>query len=184
MDSFGPLVAKMSGPIQYSTTALMLFRRYFYPVVLGTVLWHILDASLALWLWDGVVLRSTTSSSLVNQTIWITGASSGIGASVVCELVRVKARHVVLSARRVEKMQQVIDECQSSSSSPTTFSIVRYDAMDEESTASVVEDALMSTPDQSIDILILNSGIYQIKPATDNRRISSSTVSCQCGGSH
>lgn len=37
--------------------------------------------------------------------------------------------------------------------------------MDAESTATVVEDALRSIPNQSIDILVLNSGIYQVQPA-------------------
>jgi short-subunit dehydrogenase len=123
---------------------------------------------------------------LINQTVWITGASSGIGAAVVCELAKAQAQHVILSARRVEHMKQVVANCQEqqqqllattplgSSYTTTTFSIVPYDALIPEQTSEVVQQAIASTPNNSIDILILNSGIYQVEPALqtsyDNRR--------------
>ena len=150
--------------------------------ILG-VTWNVLDASPLLWIYDILVsvyiylLPSSSSSALllVGQTIWITGASSGIGAAVVCELARAQATHVILSARRVEHMKQVVDDCRqqmlqhqsttSATTITTTFSIIPYDAMKPELTPIVVQQALESTPNHSIDMLILNSGIYQIEPA-------------------
>jgi short-subunit dehydrogenase len=166
---------------------------------LTTILWHTLDASPALWLYDGYhrILEAESWSlfgmashaqqrqhahSLTNQTVWVTGASSGIGAAVVCELAKStnNVRHVILSARRVEQMQQVLRDCQqqqqqqqrsttttSTTSTTTTFSIVPYDAMDTNTTTivQVVQQAIESSPSQSIDMLILNSGIYQVQPA-------------------
>ena len=172
-----------------------LFRHRFLPshfyhipfaiCVLG-VTWNVLDASPLLWIYDILVsiniylspsLSSSSSGLLVGQTIWITGASSGIGAAVVCELAKAQATHVILSARRVEQMRQVVEDCQrrmlqeqhsatsATTTTTTTFSIVPYDAMRPELTSIVVQQALESTPHHSIDMLILNSGIYQIEPA-------------------
>lgn len=153
-----------------------LIVRHIAPVVFLAVAWRILDASPVLWTYDLLMGSVVGAPSLDNQTIWITGASSGIGAATVCELAKARARHVVLSARRVEEMARVVKDCQlelldgvdagSSDISPTTtFSIVPYDALAPEKTSMVVEQAIESTPEKSIDMLILNSGIYQVEPA-------------------
>eukprot|EP00977_Amphora_coffeiformis_P027752 scaffold34638_cov161-Amphora_coffeaeformis.AAC.23 len=160
-----------------------LFVMISLPIVVAAVLWQLLDASPSLALYD--LLVPSRPTDFAQQTIWVTGASSGIGAALVCALVKGGAQHVVLSARRVEKMHQVIQTCQqqprqgqldrhrSSSSSATTFSVVKYDALDIDATDSTVMEAIQSTPNQSIDILVLNSGVYQLQlalEATDQER--------------
>ena len=145
------------------------------PVLFLAVAWQVLDASPALWIYDGVsrlfpVVDASVLSpaSLSNETIWITGASSGIGAAVVCELAQHQhpPQHVILSARNVEKMQRVVQDCQQQLSS-TTFSVIPYDALNAEMTSTVVQQAMESSPKKSIDILVLNSGIYQVQPALE-----------------
>ena len=65
-------------------------------------------------------------------------------------------------------MARVAEECQQLYPySTTSFSIVYYDALDLNGTATTVTNAIAASPDQSIDILILNSGIYQIQAAID-----------------
>ena len=136
--------------------------------------WQYVDASPSLMLYD--LLVPLRSNDFVHRTIWVTGASSGIGAALVCELAKGGAQHVVLSARRVEKMHRVIQTCQQQQQSQlhgqsltptTTFSVVKYDALDVNATDSNVLEAIQSTPNQSIDILVLNSGIYQLRLAQD-----------------
>ena len=140
------------------------------PVVFVALAWQIMDTSPTLFLYNLVM----PAPRFTGQTIWITGASSGIGAALVCEFARSGARHVVLSARRVEKMQQVIENCKKQlllqkqhDDVTTTFSVVPYDALQVNATTTTVRQAIDSTPAASIDILVLNSGIYQLKPALE-----------------
>jgi len=59
------------------------------PVVIA-LLWRVLDANPSLFVYDHAI-GSHRYVSLKNKTIWVTGASSGIGAELVCELVRAQA---------------------------------------------------------------------------------------------
>lgn len=51
-------------------------------------------------------------TELKDKVVWITGASSGIGESLVKELVNLNAGvKVVLSARRADELERVKREC-------------------------------------------------------------------------
>ena len=71
---------------------------------------------------------------------------------------------VILSARRTDKLQQVANKCRQESSH-TKLSILNYDAAQLDTVNKTVESALSTSPD--IDILILNAGVYQLKPALE-----------------
>lgn len=90
--------------------------------------------------------------NLNNKTIWITGASSGIGEAIAKELSK-KNVTLVLSARRKEELERVKKECASSS----TILIYSLDLEDSINAATWVDDVLKLTP--NIDILINNGGV-------------------------
>ena len=60
-----------------------------------TLVWNYLDANPTLFLYDAVATWTGRwqHQSLKGKTIWITGASSGIGASMVCQVVEAGAGH-------------------------------------------------------------------------------------------
>ncbi|EDX03360.1 dehydrogenase/reductase SDR family member 7 [Drosophila simulans] len=83
---------------------LLLLVLYYVVYVL---LWILLDCNVALWYKSrfGVSL-----SSMRGQVVWITGASSGIGRALALSLARHGVK-LVLSARRLEQLEQVQEEC-------------------------------------------------------------------------
>ena len=91
---------------------------------------------------------------LRDKVVWITGASSGIGAAIAVALSRQGCR-LVLSARRMEKLEQVRDACQD----PTRVMLLPADLADETSHADVVERALDSFG--RIDAVVHSAGISQ-----------------------
>jgi len=51
------------------------------------------------------------ANNIEGKTIWITGASSGIGAELAIQLSGAGAKHLILSGRRGEKLERVADSC-------------------------------------------------------------------------
>jgi short-subunit dehydrogenase len=90
-----------------------------------------------------------------NKTVWVTGASSGIGEYLVYELVKLGAR-VVLSARREDELKRVEAI---SGADPDQILILPLDLADHTELASKVEQAVSWTG--HIDLLINNGGISQ-----------------------
>ncbi len=66
-----------------------------FPVFVA-FLWRVLDANPALFAYDLTVSNRHRYAAFENKTIWVTGASSGIGAELVCELVKAQAFHGAL----------------------------------------------------------------------------------------
>ena len=64
------------------------------PVLLAVV-WNVLDANPTLFVYDKVATLTGDwqLDKLQGKTVWITGASSGIGASMVCQLIQAGAGH-------------------------------------------------------------------------------------------
>lgn len=155
-------------------TSVILFM--ILPILIA-IIYHMIDANPMLILYD-IILTATTSNRFKayrGKSVWVTGASSGIGAEFVCQLAEAGAGHVILSARRVDKLNEVAHECRqrSGNDGATVFSIVPYDAMDPDAAEATVEKALEGGP---IDMLILNAGIYHIQPALQTPRDESRRV--------
>ena len=51
------------------------------------------------------------SDGYYNKTLWIVGASSGIGEMLVYDAVKNLAKSVIISARRTNELNRVKDEC-------------------------------------------------------------------------
>ena len=58
--------------------------------VVAVVVWNMLDASPTLYFYDwfATITGGWQFGSLEGKSIWITGASSGIGASLVCQVMQ------------------------------------------------------------------------------------------------
>lgn len=96
-----------------------------------------------------------------DKSVWITGASSGIGAALAVELAGRGAR-LILSARREERLQEVAGNCRSKG---VEAHILPLDLADTSSLPQKAQAAqALSGP---IDILINNAGLGQRSPALD-----------------
>jgi len=93
-------------------------------------------------------------SKIDGKTVWITGASSGIGEALAYQLAA-KNCHLILSARRKELLEVVKSKCTNQS----RIHILPFDITDFKAMPSIVEKAI--TFSNKIDILVNNAGISQ-----------------------
>ncbi len=87
-------------------------------------------------------------------TIWITGASSGLGEALAIEFAKRGAR-IVLSGRNKEKLEAVKKQCKKSDK----HIVVPFDISDAEQSKQACDSAIAQTG--KIDWLINNAGISQ-----------------------
>lgn len=92
--------------------------------------------------------------SLNNKTIWITGASSGIGEALAIQLSQLGS-NLILSARRASELERVKNLC----AHPDKIKILTLDLADAGSLKAKTEAAIQLFG--TVDILINNGGISQ-----------------------
>lgn len=90
-----------------------------------------------------------------NKTVWLTGASSGIGKALAIEISTEKA-NLILSGRNEKALQQVAEECKKNGSS---VEVVPFDLGDEKSVKSAAQKVL--SRNIKIDCLYHFGGISQ-----------------------
>lgn len=90
-----------------------------------------------------------------NKTIWITGASSGIGEALALEWAKY-APVLILSGRNTEKLEEVKKNCELKGAK---CSVIKLDLTDPKSIKEAAKMAL--TLHSTIDILVNNGGISQ-----------------------
>lgn len=88
------------------------------------------------------------------KTIWITGASSGIGEALAYKWSE-QGHRLILSARRLEELERVKSRC----ANPGLCTIVCLDLSDEQSLIVAANKVLNDF--QTVDILVHNGGISQ-----------------------
>lgn len=91
-------------------------------------------------------------ATINNKTVWITGASSGIGEALAYELAAKNCK-LILSARNQEALQKVKEKCNS------TTEILPFDLADFDNAKVHVEAAIAIFG--KIDVLINNGGVSQ-----------------------
>ena len=98
--------------------------------------------------------------SLKDQVVWITGASSGIGEALACELSRQGAK-LILSSRRRAELERVKHNC----AHPDNVHILPLDLTDSTKLEAQVPTAIALFG--HVDIMVHNGGISQQAPVTD-----------------
>ncbi len=88
------------------------------------------------------------------QVIWITGASSGIGAALAREYSK-QGWHVILSSRRADALKEVAASC----AEPNECTVVEIDLASPESIDNAANQVLAQFG--SVDVLVNNGGISQ-----------------------
>jgi short-subunit dehydrogenase len=91
-------------------------------------------------------------SSIANKTVWITGASSGIGEALAYELANKNCK-LILSGRNIEALQKVKSKCN------TEVVIIPFDLADFDNAKNHTQKAIEAFG--KIDLLVNNGGISQ-----------------------
>lgn len=132
------------------------------------------DANPSLYLYDKFFVNDDTLRQYFQgKSIWITGASSGIGKELALRASQYGAKNLILTGRSPERLQMVADSC--SESSASIISILPFDMT---ATNDEFQKAIFSLEkilgDDNLDCVVLNAGRGQLQPAETT---SSSTTS-------
>ena len=150
------------------------------------VLTAIIDANPSLYIYDRIVATDhRRTQSVIGKHIWITGASSGIGAELAKQL-SYHGAHLVLSARDQKRLNAIATECREIRSrnkkrlrrwyqypyrhwDNSEQNVIHVLPMDVTASSrqirKKVQCALNYFHNQGIDILVLNAGRGQLSPA-------------------
>lgn len=115
-----------------------------------------LDSDVSLALSQGLPEKAFSG-----QVIWVTGASSGIGAQLSRDL-SVRNAKVIISARREQQLKDLKQECEAKGSA--TVDVMPLDVTDH-AAVRAVHDAIVEKYGR-IDTLVLNPGVSQRALAT------------------
>ena len=97
-------------------------------------------------------------SNIQNKVVLITGASSGIGEAAA-RLIAAKGAHVVLGARRTERLEKLVSEIQAKGGSASACSL---DVTELESMLAFV--AFAKAQHGKVDVIINNAGVMPLSP--------------------
>ncbi len=91
-----------------------------------------------------------------NRTVWITGASSGIGGALAVEVARHKPARLLLSARRVEKLGEVAERCREAGAG--LVEVMPFDLGETAALRGIAAEA-EARLGGGVDILVNNGGV-------------------------
>ena len=126
-----------------------------------------MDANPALYLHDKIfVNQGFLDAQFQGKTVWITGASSGIGAQLALELSEHGA-NLILTARPSDRLSSVAAECsrRQGGLGKGSVSVVPADlAAAVETLEGAVDEVLNRIDGDRLDFVILNAGVGQLRP--------------------
>lgn len=126
-----------------------------------------MDANPSLYIHDKFFVNDKRLNEFFRgKTMWITGASSGIGAELAMQLSRHGA-NLILSARSSDKLHSVAESCRQASNCGNTISVLPFDlTASHEELESAVDSALKLVGNGDLDYVVLNAGAGQLMPAS------------------
>lgn len=129
----------------------------------------VMDANPSLYFYDKLfVTESRRQHYFGGQRIWVTGASSGIGAKLAQELAASGAR-LVLSSRNSHRLENVAEECRKRHPNGHIAQVVPLDVCcSQEELENAVD--LVLQDGQEVDCVILNAGMGQLSPVLQTPR--------------
>ena len=105
-----------------------------------------------------------TKPDFFNKIVFITGASSGIGEELAKAMIKLRAKKVIIAARRLNELERVKSECefkkieQDGQSYQQTMDVVQLDLGDPDACLKFAEGFSKSN---HVDILVNNGGMSQ-----------------------
>ena len=140
----------------------------------------LLDADPSLYIYDKFFVNEQRLERFFRgKTIWITGASRGIGREIALEASRYGVKKLILTGRSSECLQVVADQCSDlkndlSADLSSTISIFPLDMTSpEEELNDAISNLESILGENNLDCVVLNAGRGQLQPAD---RTSSSTT--------
>ena len=124
-----------------------------FAVVLVLAVFFACDCDLSLYF---LPYNNAKERKFESQVIWVTGASSGIGAQLAKDFA-ISGAHVYLSARRVEKLE--IEARQCTELGAKTVEVIKHDVLNHEESSKIATDIIGKHG--HIDVLVLNPGRTQ-----------------------
>jgi dehydrogenase/reductase SDR family protein 7B len=112
-------------------------------------------------------VADSTKRVFRGRSVLLTGASGGLGAQLAVQLAQCKVQSLVLSARKEDALQKMLEEC-NEISPETTVSFVKCDLSDRESVLNLGKEAL-ALCGGAIDILINCGGVSSRSSFVDTK---------------
>jgi len=162
-----PIVAKdLKSRSTDSIACFVAFTKTISSDTMWKVVFVLLVIALAVFLKSDVdlyvnFLPYEEKGAFAGKVVWITGASSGIGATLAEDMVKAGAK-VVISARRVEMLEVVADNCAKLGERPFVLPLDMTDFDSHAVAFQRIIDVL-----GNVDYLVLNAGISQRTTALD-----------------
>eukprot|EP01084_Bolivina_argentea_P088954 160602_1 len=114
------------------------------------------------------------NNNIANKSVWIVGASSGIGEYLVYELIQSGCNKLILSSRREKQLERVKTEALTLTNNKDIEIIIKpldlhdfatKDGYNDKFVQSLMKDISFN----KIDILVVNSGMIQMGWSIDNK---------------
>lgn len=103
------------------------------------------------------------NNNIAGKVVVITGGSSGLGAATA-RLLSARGAHIVLGARRLDKMEALADELRAAGGQ---VAVLATDVTDRAQVKALIDTAIAQFG--RVDVLINNAGLMAIAPLSDTR---------------